>query len=146
MLGPEAVVTAVLGGGAVAADQVRLVPWGDERTPARPPAAPWPGRLPPPAPALVLPVPLAADVHDAAGAPVAVSARLEVSAAPARLAVGRRRTGGDRRLGRPVAGRRALVGAGRGPPAAPGSRSASPTAAPCCSPAEGRWVVEAIYD
>jgi protein ImuB len=36
LLGPEAVVTAVLGGGRGYADQVRLVPWGDERLPARP--------------------------------------------------------------------------------------------------------------
>ncbi|WP_435821166.1 DNA polymerase Y family protein [Micromonospora lupini] len=176
ILGPEAVVTAVLGGGRSPADQVRLVPWGDERLPARPgppavagaapagsdragggggagggragrdgaggdwagaaPAGgdraggggagggragrdgaggdwagggragggrgggagrsadrgggipPWPGRLPPPAPAVVLPSPLAATVHDAAGEPVVISARLAVSAVPARLVVG----------------------------------------------------------
>ncbi|MFF3868415.1 DNA polymerase Y family protein [Micromonospora sp. NPDC001898] len=144
ILGPEAVVTAVLGGGRSPADQVRLVPWGDERLPARPgeptwpgqdallapvePAGsgravgsggaigsggavgsggaigsggavssgravgsgvpPWPGRLPPPAPAVVLPAPLAATVYDAVGEPVGVSARLQVSAAPARLVVG----------------------------------------------------------
>ncbi|MEW2543821.1 DNA polymerase Y family protein [Micromonospora chalcea] len=125
ILGPEAVVTAVLGGGRSPADQVRLVPWGDERVPARPgppplppagaaPGAasapvvvppggragrragrgramaepPWPGRIPPPSPAVVLPAPLAADVRDAAGEPVVVSARLAVSAAPARLTVG----------------------------------------------------------
>ncbi|MFI7605108.1 DNA polymerase Y family protein [Micromonospora sp. NPDC049366] len=171
ILGPEAVLTAVLGGGRSPADQVRLVPWGDERLPARPgppplpverdtagteagttagttagratgggagvragqaaggragggaaagggevaagraagrrrggggassragaadagrggAVPPWPGRLPPPAPAVVLPSPLAATVHDAAGEPVVVSARLTVSAAPARLTVG----------------------------------------------------------
>ncbi|MBO4164210.1 DNA polymerase Y family protein [Micromonospora antibiotica] len=169
ILGPEAVVTAVLGGGRSPADQTRLVPWGDERLPARPgppplpgvteaepgaagraaaqsggvgraqsggvgravtggvgravtqsadagravtgaggagravtaaggagrggprrpgPVPPWPGRLPPPAPAVVLPAPLTATVHDATGEPVLVSARLVVSAAPARLAVG----------------------------------------------------------
>jgi protein ImuB len=110
ILGPEAVVTAVLGGGRSPADQVRLVPWGDERLPTRPgkpplatepvagparavrsgraaPTPPWPGRLPPPAPAVVLPTPLLATVHDAAGEPVVVSARLAVSAAPARLVV-----------------------------------------------------------
>ncbi|SCL23523.1 DNA polymerase Y family protein [Micromonospora inyonensis] len=135
LLGPEAVVTAVLGGGRSPADQVRLVPWGDERLPARPgepgwPATgptgsdrpvepvpadrtapvrgtggrvgrrpgpggrttrpelpPWPGRLPPPAPAVVLPAPLAATVHDATGEPVGVSARLQLTAAPARVAV-----------------------------------------------------------
>jgi protein ImuB len=31
LLGPEAVVTAVLGGGRNPAEQVRLVPWGDDR-------------------------------------------------------------------------------------------------------------------
>ena len=49
---------------------------------------PWPGRLPPPAPAVVLPEPLTAAVHDAAGEPVVVSARLAVSAPPAWLAIG----------------------------------------------------------
>ncbi|MEV0328611.1 DNA polymerase Y family protein [Micromonospora echinospora] len=175
LLGPESVVTAVLGGGRSPADQVRLVPWGDERLPARPgepgwpavdrptgsagstgsgpvgaadpgsggsaspvgaavpgsggsagpvgvpvsvPAGqvgrrsgsdrrskgrragpgsatptrpelpPWPGRLPPPAPAVVLPAPLAATVHGATGEPVGVSARLQLTAAPARVAVG----------------------------------------------------------
>jgi protein ImuB len=38
LLGPEAVVTAVPGGGRSADDQVRLVPWGDERVPDRPAA------------------------------------------------------------------------------------------------------------
>ena len=38
LLGPEAVVTAVLGGGRSADDQIRLVPWGDEREPTRPSA------------------------------------------------------------------------------------------------------------
>ncbi|MGC5031979.1 DNA polymerase Y family protein [Micromonospora sp. DT229] len=119
LLGPEAVVTAVLGGGRSPADQVRLVPWGDERRPTRPDAtarpgdarlsdrsgaAPlaartgavplsgrsaslpsWPGRLPPPSPAVVLPTALAVHVWDAAGEPVTVSARLTMSAPPARL-------------------------------------------------------------
>ncbi|ATO17226.1 DNA repair protein [Micromonospora sp. WMMA2032] len=183
ILGPEAVVTAVLGGGRSPAEQVRLVPWGDERVPARPgppplptlpssgvassalspsalpssgapssalpssgaassgaassraassgfgssgpaavpavrsgaaaapvasggpgaaarrvggragrgravPEPPWPGRIPPPSPAVVLPTPVSAEVHDASGQPVVVSARLAVSAPPARLTVG----------------------------------------------------------
>ncbi len=87
ILGPEAVVTAVLGGGRSPADQVRLVPWGDERLPRRSAVPPWPGRLPPPAPAVVLPVPMPVTVVDAAGEPVRVTARLEVSAPPARFAV-----------------------------------------------------------
>ncbi|MGI5216015.1 DNA polymerase Y family protein [Plantactinospora sp. CA-290183] len=88
LLGPESVVTAVLGGGRSPAEQARLVPWGDERTPGRSAEPPWPGRLPPPAPAVVLPAPLPAAVFDAAGEPVRVSARLEVSAPPARLEIG----------------------------------------------------------
>jgi protein ImuB len=36
LLGPEGVVTAVLTGGRGPADQVRLVPWGDERHPGPP--------------------------------------------------------------------------------------------------------------
>ncbi|MEV4637267.1 DNA polymerase Y family protein [Actinoplanes sp. NPDC049548] len=40
LLGPDSVVTAVAGGGRSADDQVRFVPWGDEREPARPAAAP----------------------------------------------------------------------------------------------------------
>jgi protein ImuB len=40
LLGPEAVLTPVLGGGRSADDQVRLVPWGDEREPRRPSAEP----------------------------------------------------------------------------------------------------------
>ena len=45
LLGPEAVVTAVAGGGRSADDQVRMVPWGDERDPERP-AAPHEDPIP----------------------------------------------------------------------------------------------------
>ena len=86
LLGPGSVLTAVLRGGRSPADQVQLVPWGEEREPADP--GPWPGQLPAPAPATVLPEPAPADVHDAQGRPVTVSARLAVSAAPAWLTVG----------------------------------------------------------
>ena len=150
LLGPDAVVTAVLGGGRSAGDQVRFVPWGDESVPYRPaaahadaipghatvpvlamppdsppaaglrlvaaygsrldqtagqagasrppappgkPAPPWPGRLPKPAPALVLAQPLAAVVLDADGKPVGVSARLELTGEPAGLLIGSGRPG-----------------------------------------------------
>lgn len=85
LLGPEAVVTPVVGGGRRPADQVRLVPWGDERTPALPAERPWPGHLPAPAPALVFPEPAPVEVHDAAGEPVSVTGRHLVTAAPARV-------------------------------------------------------------
>jgi protein ImuB len=90
MLGPEAVVTAVLVGGRSPADRVRLVPWGDDRTPdRRQPEPPWPGRLPAPSPATVPAPPLPAAVCAGDGSPVTITARLEVSAAPARVAVDR---------------------------------------------------------
>ncbi|MGC4875126.1 DNA polymerase Y family protein [Micromonospora sp. DT43] len=159
ILGPEAVVTAVLGGGRSPADQVRLVPWGDERLPGRAggggagrPAdrggevPPWPGRLPPPAPAVVLPSPLAATVHDASGEPVVISARLAVSAVPARLVVG---------TGRPAE----IVGwAGPWPvderwwaPAEARRRarfqvSLADGTALLLAVEAGQWLVEAIYD
>ncbi|SCF41358.1 DNA polymerase Y family protein [Micromonospora mirobrigensis] len=146
ILGPEAVVTAVLGGGRSPADQTRLVPWGDERLPARPGQPPWPGRIPPPAPAVVLPSPLSATVHDAAGEPVVVTARLAVSAAPARLTVD---------TGRPAE----IVGwAGPWPvderwwaPAEARRRarfqvSLADGTALLLAVEGGRWLVEAIYD
>jgi protein ImuB len=90
MLGPEAVVTAVPSGGRSPGDQIRLVPWGDERLPARPADRPWPGRLPPPAPATVLVEPIPVDVLDTSGLRVGVTARLAVSASPALLVTGTR--------------------------------------------------------
>jgi protein ImuB len=85
LLGPEAVVTAVRGGGRDPGDEITYVPWGDERLPARPADQPWPGRLPPPAPATVLVEPLSVDVQDIAGVRVGVTARLAVTSPPARL-------------------------------------------------------------
>ena len=87
LLGPEAVVTAVVTGGRSPGDQIQLVPWGDDRTPRRDPAQPWPGRLPAPAPATVLPQPIPAVVCAADGTPVRVTARLAVSAPPAAVVV-----------------------------------------------------------
>jgi protein ImuB len=112
ILGPDEVVTAVVGGGRDPAAQVKLVPWGDERTPARAgtpglgdlPAGsqsrtggqsrtrpvevpPWPGRLPGPAPAVVHSPPLVAEVRDRGGRPVTVSARATVSDPPAEISV-----------------------------------------------------------
>jgi protein ImuB len=86
LLGPDAVVAPLLDGGRGAA--VRLVAWGDERTPDRAGESPWPGRLPPPAPATVLPRPAPATVVTAGGDPVVVTTRLELTGVPARIAVG----------------------------------------------------------
>jgi protein ImuB len=97
MLGHPAVVTAVPQGGRAPRERVRWVPWGDPRDPARPldavaaPGAnvrevpPWPGAIPAPAPARVFDPAPAAELLDAAGEAVTVSARGDPSAAPARV-------------------------------------------------------------
>jgi protein ImuB len=91
LLGPDTVVTAVLGGGRGHADQVRLVSWGDERSPAagKAPVPPWPGRLPAPAPATVLTDPAPAALYADHGGVLDVDARLTLSGAPASLVIGR---------------------------------------------------------
>ncbi len=146
LLGPDAVLMGVPSGGRWPSEQVRLVPWGDERVPARPVEPPWPGRVPAPAPATVHPEPVPATVCDAAGEPVAVDGRLVVSAAPARVAFG----GAD-----PVA----VVGwAGPWPvderwwAPAEARRSArfqlvlADGRAVLAALARGRWTIEALYD
>ncbi|SHG51427.1 Y-family DNA polymerase [Streptoalloteichus hindustanus] len=82
LLGPDAVLTPVVGGGRGPADRVRWVPWGDERRPALDPEPPWPGRLPAPSPTVVPERPTPAEVLDGAGRPVGVSGRHVISAAP----------------------------------------------------------------
>ncbi len=87
MLGPEAVLIGVLGGGRNPHDRVRLVPWGEDPTPACDADPPWPGRLPAPSPARVPTPPLAAEVLDDAGHAVGVSGRGRLTSAPYRIAV-----------------------------------------------------------
>lgn len=87
LLGPEAVVTPVLGGGRDPNEQVRLVPWGDERSPRHDPEQPWPGRLPAPSPATVFAKPLPAKVTDAEGRAVHISARHELTGRPCQVSV-----------------------------------------------------------
>jgi protein ImuB len=114
---------------------------------SRPPVLPpWPGRLPKPAPALVLAQPLAAVVVDAAGAPVGVSARLELTGEPAGLLIENGRPveiagwAGpwpvDERWWAPVEARRRArfqIGLADG-------------RAFLLSLSDGHWAVEAIYD
>jgi protein ImuB len=87
MLGPDAVVTALDGGGRTPTERIRWVPWGEPRPePGRETdARPWPGAVPGPAPARVFDPPIPAELVDATGAPVAVSGRGEPSAVPAGL-------------------------------------------------------------
>ncbi|MGQ0715938.1 MAG: DNA polymerase Y family protein [Pseudonocardiales bacterium] len=87
MLGPEEVLTGVLGGGRDPTDRISLVPWGDDLVPARVADHPWPGRLPAPAPSRVPACPLPAEVLDEAGRVVGVSGRGVLTGAPYRIAI-----------------------------------------------------------
>ncbi|MGI8792079.1 MAG: DNA polymerase Y family protein [Acidimicrobiales bacterium] len=89
LLGPDAVSTPVLVGGRGPAERVLLVPWGDDRAAAVEgrSAAPWPGSVPPPSPALVHDPPAAADVRDGDGGEVLVTGRGMISASPATVAI-----------------------------------------------------------
>jgi len=91
LLGADAVAVPTLGGGRGPGDRVEAVPAGlvdlvGDRPPAGPGAeGPWPGRLPPPSPALVFAEPPEVDLRAADGAPVGVDGRGQVSAPPAHL-------------------------------------------------------------
>ena len=100
LLGVEAVRVPEWRGGRGPGERVALVPVAaDDVTESRPASRPewvpepWPGRVPDPAPAAVHDPPLPAQVVDAAGRPVRVSGRGEVSRPPAEVVVagGRRR-------------------------------------------------------
>ncbi|WP_029253293.1 DNA polymerase Y family protein [Paraoerskovia marina] len=85
LLGGDAVVTVELQGGRDDRDRVHLVPFGEQVPPERDPALPWPGRLPHPAPATVLPVARDVVVLDENGGPVTIDVRLAMSGTPASL-------------------------------------------------------------
>lgn len=101
LLGQDRVRTAVVGGGRSPTEQIRLVAWGDPREPARPglpgsvtvrvptgvETPPWPGRLPPPAPAVVHADPLPAEVCDRADQQIGVTARCTATGEPTRVSI-----------------------------------------------------------
>lgn len=87
LIGHEAVLRPMIVGGRDAAEQVEHVPFGEMKDPSRLPGAPWPGRIPGPAPTVVFPEPRPATVTDRNGEPIKVSGRCAVSGAPARLAI-----------------------------------------------------------
>lgn len=87
LLGHGSVLTPALQGGRSPADRTRLTPWGDEPEPARSPEQPWPGRLPSPAPSVLVDPPRPVQVLDDAGRPVIVTERGAVPMPPARLAL-----------------------------------------------------------
>ncbi|TDZ83197.1 DNA polymerase IV [Mycobacteroides salmoniphilum] len=86
LLGEESVQVGVVSGGRGPAERITLVPLGDELRPRADPDAPWPGRLPDPAPTVLLgedgePV----ELLDIDGAPVTVTGRGMFSGEPARV-------------------------------------------------------------
>ncbi|MBT0566778.1 DNA polymerase Y family protein [Williamsia sp. CHRR-6] len=88
LLGGDAVCIPVPSGGRGAAERITLVPLGDELVPATDPTAPWPGRVPEPAPTVVLDAPVT--VCDDVGDPVQVTARGAFSGEPATVVWGSR--------------------------------------------------------
>jgi len=88
LLGPDGVVTARLQGGRGPAQRARFVTWNaTEPQEDSTLGAPWPGQIPPPAPVVVHPTPLRAELVDARGEPVRVSGRCLLATAPGRLSV-----------------------------------------------------------
>ncbi|HUI02128.1 MAG TPA: hypothetical protein VLZ77_01190 [Acidimicrobiales bacterium] len=87
LLGPESVVRGRLQGGRSPGQRARLVPFAGPGDPGGGPGGPWPGQVPPPAPALVLDRPLPALLVDAEGRTVGVSGGGMATSAPARLSV-----------------------------------------------------------
>ncbi len=85
MVGHQGVLTATSSGGRTPAERQTLVPWGDRPLVARDPAKPWPGALPPPAPATVYELPRQIAVQDARGRVVSVDERGALSAPPAAM-------------------------------------------------------------
>jgi hypothetical protein len=105
-LGTDAVTVPLLQGGRGPGDRCRLVPWSPAAAASHAPPAPssgrarqrasrrrapseppWPGHLPPPAPARVTAGERRAEIVDAGGAPVVVTARGLLTASPVRLSV-----------------------------------------------------------
>jgi len=85
IVGHEAVVQARVQGGRSGRDRHLLVPWGDQPVAARAAEQPWPGVIPPPAPATVFEQPQEAWVVGAEGLPVGVTGRGLVTGEPSRF-------------------------------------------------------------
>jgi protein ImuB len=88
LLGHGSVLTPVVAGGRGPAQRTRLVPWGDDRPDDDIASQPWPGRLPSPAPSVIVDPPQPVGVLDQSGRTVIVTERGMVPAAPARFTLG----------------------------------------------------------
>ncbi|MET0766773.1 MAG: DNA polymerase Y family protein [Aeromicrobium sp.] len=88
IVGHEAVVSVTVQGGRGPAERRLLTPWGERPVAARAAGLPWPGSLPPPAPATVYAEPRQAMVVGAEGQPIGVTGRGIVTGEPARFRAG----------------------------------------------------------
>jgi protein ImuB len=88
MLGPEEVLAPSLQGGRSPRDRQLLSPWGERPPSRRNPQLPWPGSIPPPAPARVFATPMPSVVLSEDHRPVRVTSRGLVTAAPAFISIG----------------------------------------------------------
>lgn len=91
MLGFDGVMQPAVVGGRGPVQRTQLLPWGEERATNRSPDEPWPGRLPSPAPSVVLDPPAPIELLDASGRAVVVGERGAVMRPPSRLGLGRER-------------------------------------------------------
>lgn len=85
IVGHESVVSVTVQGGRGPGERRLLTPWGERPLVARSAGLPWPGSLPPPAPATVYAEPQQAMVVGAEGQPIGVSGRGMITAEPSRF-------------------------------------------------------------
>ncbi|MFI6870066.1 DNA polymerase Y family protein [Nocardia sp. NPDC050406] len=90
LLGGESVRVGVLSGGRGPAERITMVTLGEELVPAADPAKPWPGRLPEPAPTVILANRPQVRLEAADGTPVWVTDRGLFTAEPLHLHWGSR--------------------------------------------------------
>jgi len=87
LLGPGSVRIPAVQGGRTPAQRTRYTAWGDDPAPVRSPDQPWPGRLPAPAPTVLLDPPRVVQVLDAGNTPVRVTDSGAVTCLPSRLVI-----------------------------------------------------------
>ena len=85
MVGHEGVLAVGVQGGRGPVERTLATPWGEQAANVRPLARPWPGRIPPPAPATVFTRPAEALVVGAEGQRVVVTGRGSLTCPPERF-------------------------------------------------------------
>jgi protein ImuB len=146
LLGHGSVLVPVLDGGRTPAQRTRYVPWGDEPEPLHSPQQPWPGRLPAPAPSVLLDPPRPAEVLDESGRPVTVTDRGAVPHPPRRLRLGNETVGVQSWAGPWPVDERWWSGDARSAVRCQLVDVRGRAYLVTCALPEARWQVEAVYD